>query len=134
MFAGEQVTGGFALPNEPVLVAIDQDFGSPATGVVVAGHAHAIRASRQDREQVTAANGELPVATDPVSAFTDRADDIPWRGGGVAALQWHDSVEGLVHRGPWEVVHRCVYHAEVFLFSGLEVQDFGHAHTGVSDE
>ena len=40
----------------------------------------------------------------------------------------------LVHRRPWQVVHRCINDAEVLLITGLHVQHFGHADASVAHQ
>ena len=58
-------------------VAIDEDFGGPAAGVVVAGHSKAISAGGEDAKQVAAFDGRQgPVFGEEVGAFTDWADNV----------------------------------------------------------
>src|SRR5690606_4856663 len=51
-FATDHVLDGFALARHPVLVAIHNHLGGTAAGIVVAGHAHAVGAGAEDRQQL----------------------------------------------------------------------------------
>ena len=116
------------------LVAINQHLGSPAPGVVVAGHAHAVRACRQYRQIIARRHIKLTVAAYPVAAFAHRAHDVIRYLRLVAQGYGHDGVKGLVHGRPRQVVHGGVNNAKAFLLARLEVQHLGHAHTCIANQ
>ena len=76
----------------------------------------------------------MPVLGEAVSALADRADHIgDERAAGGIAVQRHDFVEGFIHRGAHEIVHRGVHDEETLSGAALEVLHFGQEHAGVAD-
>ena len=104
---------GSARPRSPTTIT------SAARGrrVVVAGHAHAVGAGGQHREQVARlrrASARSRPSQSP--RFADRADDVVASRRAVARARTATMrIQALVHRRPHQVVHRRVDDAEVLV-------------------
>ena len=78
---------------------------------------------------------DLAVASDPVAAFTHRADDVAEHRFAIGMfVQRHDAVKGLVHGRTRQVIHGGVHDAEILLFAGLEVEHLGDTHARIAHQ
>ena len=74
---GNQIFIGFAFSNYLKFVAIDEDFGCSAAGIIVAGHSETISACGEDAEQIAAFDGgQCSVFGEEIGGFANWACDI----------------------------------------------------------
>jgi len=148
IFQGNQVFVGFTFAYHFKFVAIDEDFGCAAAGVVVAGHSEAISAGGENAEQVASFNGgQRPVFSEEVGAFADWTDDVnklqPFYIELFSSFYVRESffnrcrpdkMKRVVQRRPDEVVHTGIDDNEFFTAAFFEIKDLSEKYGRIGSD
>jgi len=86
-------------------IAVHQYLGGAWSGVVLAGHAHAIGPRRANGQHITFVRGKRALPSKPVAGFAHRAHHIPQQRRLVARGDRYDLVVRLIHGRARQIIH-----------------------------
>src|SRR5207253_11504799 len=115
-----------AAPHQMGARAMHEHLGSARAGVVVRAHHHAVRASREDCQQVALARREAPLPGEEVGTLADRPDHVIHALGRTARAHGAHFVPRVIERRPDQVVHRRIDDQERSEEHTSELQSRGH--------
>jgi len=144
-FAGDQVVVGFPAADEAKAIAFHQDFRRAGSGVVLAGHRHAVGPGGEDGQQVARfQRRQQAVSGEAVRGLTDRPHHRD-RGQPVAGYVFAaggrrqvrrgphrpEEMPGVIQRRPEQIGHAGIHDDEVAVAGPLSVEDAGDQDAGV---